>query len=129
MFCLEIYQREVPSPFFNSFICLHPSGKFAFPFYSNASILHVKLRYSEKASKINQFLFELTKGQIISKYPHEMIVSSKIPTELFLDFCPEIVCSFLGTSWKPFGLPGYLVSNIINNEAYRKPQKASKTPP
>ena len=50
MFCLEIYQREVPSPFFNSFICLHPSGKFAFPFYSNASILHVKFRYYEKAT-------------------------------------------------------------------------------
>ena len=32
----------------------------------------------------------LTKGQLISKCPYEMIVSSKIPTKLFLDFCPEI---------------------------------------
>ena len=27
------------------------------------------------------------------------------------------------------GLPGDLVSNIINKEAYRKPQKASRKPP
>ena len=52
-----------------------------------------------------------------------MIVSSKIPTKLFLDFCPEIFCSFLGASWKLFGLPGDLVSNIINKEAYRAGQK------
>ena len=37
-----------------------------------------------------------------------MIVSSKIPTKLFLDFCPEIFCTFLGASWKLFGLPGDL---------------------
>jgi hypothetical protein len=29
----------------------------------------------------------------------------------------------LGASWKLFELPGDLVSNIINKEAYRKPQK------
>ena len=28
-----------------------------------------------------------------------------------------------------FGLPGDLVSNNINKEAYRKPQKASRKPP
>jgi hypothetical protein len=54
-----------------------------------------------------------------------MIVSSKIPTKLFLDFCPEFFCSFLGASWKLFELSGDLVSNIINKEAYRKPQKIS----
>ena len=69
------------------------------------------------------------KGQLISKCPYEMIVSSKILTKLFLDFCPEIFCSFLGASWKLFGLPGDLVCNIINKEAYKKPQKASKKPP
>ena len=31
-----------------------------------------------------------SKGQIISKCPCEIIVSSKIPTKLFLDSCPEI---------------------------------------
>ena len=45
------------------------------------------------------------KGQLISKCPHEKSVSSKIPTKLFLDFCPEIFCSFLGASWKLSGLP------------------------
>ena len=30
------------------------------------------------------------KGQLISKCPYEIIVSSKIPTKLFLDFCPDI---------------------------------------
>ena len=54
-----------------------------------------------------------------------MIVSSKIPTKLLLDFCLEFFCSFLGASWKLFGLPGDLVSNIINKEAYKKP-KVSK---
>ena len=43
------------------------------------------------------------KGQLISKYPFGIIVWTKIPTKLFLDFCPEIFCTFLGTSWKLFG--------------------------
>ena len=70
-----------------------------------------------------QFCFEIywPKGQLISKYPYEKSVSSKIQTKIFLDFCPEIFCSFLGASWKLFGLPGDLVFNIINKEAYRKP--------
>ena len=42
---------------------------------------------------------ESPKGQLISKFPNEIIVSSKIPTKIFLDFCPEIFCSFLGASW------------------------------
>ena len=40
-----------------------------------------------------------TKGQTKSKCIYEMIVSSKIPTKKFLDFCPEIFVA----SW---GLPG-----------------------
>ena len=44
----------------------------------------------------------LAKGQLILKCPYEMIVSCKIPTKLFLDFCPKIFCSFLGASWKLF---------------------------
>jgi hypothetical protein len=58
-----------------------------------------------------------------------MTVSSKIPTKLFLDFCLEFFCSFLRASWKLFGLPGDLVCNIINREAYRKSQKASRKTP
>ena len=69
------------------------------------------------------------KGQLISKCPFGFIVWTKIPTKLFLDFCPEFFCSFLGASWKLFGLPGDLVCNIINKEACRKPQKASRKPP
>ena len=33
---------------------------------------------------------------------------------------------FFVASWKLIGLSGDLVSNIINKEAYRKPQKASR---
>ena len=57
------------------------------------------------------------------------IVCPKIATKLFLDFCPEIFCSFLGASWKLFGLSWDLISNIMNKEAYRKPKKASRKPP
>ena len=52
----------------------------------------------------------------------------KIPTRLFLDFCLDFFYSFLGASWKLFHLPGDLVCNFINKEAYRKPQKASRKP-
>ena len=62
----------------------------------------------------------ILKGKLISKCPFSIIVWTKIPTKLFLDFCPEFFCSFLGASWKLFGLPGDLVCNIINKEAYRK---------
>ena len=42
-----------------------------------------------------------SKGQLISKCPYGIIVWTKIvkiPTKLFLDFCPEFFCSFLGAS-------------------------------
>ena len=55
-----------------------------------------------------------------------MMVSSKIPTKLFLVFYPEMFCTFLGASW---GLPGDLVGNIINKEAYRKPTGSPKKLP
>ena len=83
--------------------------------------------------KFTEICFDLTrlsstqlKGQLISKCPYEKSVSSKIPTEIFLEFCPEIFCSFLGASWKLFGLPGDLVSNIINKEGYWKPPESYK---
>ena len=71
---------------------------------------------------------EACKGQLISKCPYEKSVLSKIPTKIFLDVCPEIFCSVLGASWKLFGLPGDLVSNIVNKEAYRKSQKLPGSP-
>ena len=46
----------------------------------------------------------------------------------YLEVRPEIVCSFLGASWKLFGLPGDLVSNIINKEGYWKPKKRPESP-
>ena len=39
-----------------------------------------------------------TKGQLISKCPYEKSVSSKLPTKLFLDFCPEFFFTFLEAS-------------------------------
>ena len=49
--------------------------------------------------KYHCYLCTHTKGQLISKCPYEKSVSSKIPMKIFLDFCPEIFCSFLGASW------------------------------
>ena len=43
-------------------------------------------------------LAETAKGQLISKCPYENSVSSKIPTKIFLELCPETFCSFLGAS-------------------------------
>jgi hypothetical protein len=68
------------------------------------------------------------KGQLISKCPYEKSVSSKILMKIFLEFCPEIFCSFLGASWKLFGLYGDLVSNITNKEANRKHKKLPGCP-
>ena len=54
----------------------------------------------------------------------------KNTNEIISGFLPWVFfCSFLGASWKLFGLPGDLVCNIINKEACRKPQKASRKPP
>ena len=68
------------------------------------------------------------KSQLISKSAYEKSVSFKIPTKIFLEFCSEIFFSFLGASWKLFGLPGDLVSNIINKEGYWKPKKLPGSP-
>ena len=54
------------------------------------------------------FVFLTSKGQLISECPFGLKISSKIPTKLLPDFCPEISCSFLGASWKLFELPGGL---------------------
>jgi hypothetical protein len=91
---------------------------------STANLAHLPQNWAKLAKSAVLF-----KGQLISKCPFGFIVWTKIPTKLFLDFCPEFFCSFLGASWKLFGLPGDLVCNIINKEACRKPQKASRKPP
>ena len=81
-----------------------------------------------KNSNLLKFQNHLAKGQLISKCPFGVKTSSKKPMELFLYFCPEIFCTFLGASWKLFQLSGDLVSVIMNKEANRKPQKASRKP-
>ena len=62
------------------------------------------------------------KGQLISKCPFGNIVWTKIPTKLFLDFCPEIFWTFLGASWR---LPCLWYWILSPQEA----QKASRKPP
>ena len=46
--------------------------------------------------------------------------------KLFLDFCPEIFCTFLGASWKLFWLPVKFVSNFINKETRKLPGRYKK---
>ena len=42
-----------------------------------------------RSLKMCMFATQPTKGQLISKCPFGIIVWTKIPTKLFLDFCPE----------------------------------------
>ena len=72
------------------------------------------------------------KGQLISKCPYEMIVSSKIPPKLFLNFCPGIFVPSWGLPGIFLKLPvGFLVYDISYlvpksfQEALRKLQKNS----
>ena len=65
------------------------------------------------------------KGQLISECPFGRKTSSKIPTKLLPDFCPEIFVASWGLPGSFLSFLGDLVSNIINNEAYRKLQKIS----
>ena len=53
---------------------------------------------------------------------------SQNSNEKISGFLPWNFCSFLGASWKLFGLPGDLVSNIRSKEAYRKPPKLPGSP-
>ena len=49
-----------------------------------------------------------SKGQLISKCPFGIIVWTKIPTKLFLDFCPEFFLQlpggFMEALWASWGL-------------------------
>ena len=88
-------------------------------------VFHLKIKITAFVRLVG---CRLAKGQIISKRPFGRKTSSKIPTKLLPDFCPEIFCSFLGASGSFLSFLGDLVSNIINKEA-RKPPKASRKPP
>merc|ERR1712051_442253 len=62
------------------------------------------IRTIRKCSKMDgQKYIPNTKGQFISKCPFDFIVWTKLPTKLFLNFCLEFFCFFLGASWKLFG--------------------------
>ena len=82
----------------------------------------------------NFFTFQIIiTGQLISKLPFGFIVWTKLPTKLFLNFCPEIFCTFLGASWKLFGascrLPClwyYIPSPQEAQRASMKPQGSYK---
>ena len=54
------------------------------------------------------------KGQLVSKYPFGIIVWTKIPTKLFLDFCPEFFMllpgGFMEALWASWGLSMYVIS-------------------
>ena len=81
------------------------------------------LQFSQKTNENNS---TWGKGQLISKCPFGFIVWTKIPTKLFLDFCPEFFVASWGLHGSSLGFLGYVISN---KEACRKPQKASRKPP
>ena len=67
----------------------------------------------------------LFKGQLISKCPFEMIVSSKVVPKLFLDFCPEIFVPSWGLPGSFLGLP---VGSLVYDITYWVPRKPKKLP-
>ena len=64
-----------------------------------------------------------SKGQLISKCTFGFIVWTKLPMKLFLNFCPEIFCTFLGASLKLFG-----ASCRLPYVCYYVPRKPIKLP-
>ena len=52
-----------------------------------------KVESNENTCKYIAQFYWFPKGQLISKCPYEILVSSKMP--LYLDFCPGNFCSFL----------------------------------
>ena len=40
--------------------------------------------------KISHYILKLLESQIISKIPFSVIVSTKIPTKFYKDFCPSL---------------------------------------
>ena len=127
MYLLTIWTLSNFKTFFISF-SFHKGYQSGIPKNSNIS------SYSDVNCQIRQFdeILHLPlcspKGRLISKCPYEITVSSKIPTKLFLDFCLEFFCSFLGASWKLFGLPGDLVCNIITRKPTGSPKELQRSP-
>ena len=119
-FSCEIVSSNFSNIYFKSSIEIEPSPSYQIKINSEISEL-LMTYFHEFMKRWIQFLdrkleFELLfKGQLISKCPYENSVSSKIPTKIWIS-----ALKFLVASW---GLPGDLVSNIINKEAYRKPKK------
>ena len=83
-------------------------------------------QYQRKSQYV---ILGLLKGQLISKCPFGIIVWTKIPTKLFLDFCPEIFWTLLGASWKLFGASCRLPCLWYYILSPQEAQKASRKPP
>ena len=77
----------------------------------------------------SSYVFIFPKGQLISKCPFGFIVWTKLPTKLFLNFCPEIFCTFLGASWKLFGASCRLPCLWYYILSPQEAQRASMKPP
>ena len=72
--------------------------------------LHSK-KVSNKTSEKNKFCLvsqqsKITKGQLISKCHFGLIVWTKIPTKIFLDFCPEFFVASWGLHGSSLGFLG-----------------------
>ena len=107
---------------------LHREVRIILP-YSNSRCRKPAQKFGKYFDKqANTFWNYLFKGQLILKCLFGVLIWTKIATKYCQDFCPEILCSFLEASWALFGLPGDLVSNIINKEAYRNPKKLPGSP-
>ena len=121
-------KRRVEKKTFNFFYKINLQ---LFEFHSRTMVLDSPSGHPGTDMKRHFYsIFTRIKGQLISKCPFGVKTSSKKSTELFLDFCPEILCTFLGASWKLFQLPGDLVSNIMNKEAYvKEASKSFRKPP
>ena len=57
------------------------------------SYICIRYSYSTHLISMNLNICCLPKGQLISKYPFDVIVSTKIPTKKFDNFCPKILKS------------------------------------
>ena len=69
-----------------------------------------------------------SKGQLISKCPFWFHHLDKITNKIFLNFCPEIFCTFLGASWKLFGDPCRLPYAILHTKSQESPKFFHEAP-
>ena len=103
------------------------------PYLEVHLIIDVKLNYVDifiEGMLFFHFVFIMMyKGQLISKCPFGFIFWTKLPTKLFLNFCPEIFCTFLGASWKLFGASCRLPCLWYYILSPQEAQRASMKPP